>query len=217
MGKESQVEIPEGSGRFYRYEYDPDTQETQYRGPVGSAPNLSEEEFLAHIPGASMVTPSQMKWRRAVLEKAVKQEKKPVFSIVNERRGTQTWGLITKFRGRHYSAKRDDQKEPGEKSQMVELFGEYNFDTGQLEGGWLTNAFREGDVMVISNWDNLEPEVLFAIRPILEGNDTIGETIQRHPDFVLVGEVKGGEPGQDIEGVSQADLDRFQYVLDFRY
>lgn len=44
MGKESQVEIPEGSGNLYRYEY-VDGQ-TLYRGPVGDAPALSEEFFL---------------------------------------------------------------------------------------------------------------------------------------------------------------------------
>jgi len=43
MGKFSEVEIPEGSGRFYRYEY-VDGQ-TIYKGPVGDAPAISEEEF----------------------------------------------------------------------------------------------------------------------------------------------------------------------------
>jgi len=47
MGKESVVEIPDGSGRFYRYEYDESTGKTLYKGPVGDAPQMSEEEFLA--------------------------------------------------------------------------------------------------------------------------------------------------------------------------
>jgi hypothetical protein len=47
MGKESQVEIPQGSGNFYRYEYDQGN--TLYRGPVGSAPQISEGEFLAEL------------------------------------------------------------------------------------------------------------------------------------------------------------------------
>ena len=47
MGKVSEVEIPEGSGRFYRYEYVDG--KTLYRGPVGSAPELNEEDFLKFI------------------------------------------------------------------------------------------------------------------------------------------------------------------------
>lgn len=44
MGKVSEVEIPDGSGRFYRYEYVDGA--TLYRGPVGDAPALTEAEFL---------------------------------------------------------------------------------------------------------------------------------------------------------------------------
>ena len=42
--KESIVEIPPGSGNHYRYEYVDG--KTVYRGPVGNAPSLHEEEFL---------------------------------------------------------------------------------------------------------------------------------------------------------------------------
>lgn len=44
MGKESVVDI---SGHRYRYEYDEASQKTHYLGPVGDAPAMSEEEFLA--------------------------------------------------------------------------------------------------------------------------------------------------------------------------
>jgi len=47
MSKDSVVEIPEGSGNFYRYEY-VDGQ-TVYRGPVGDAPQMGEEEFLRNV------------------------------------------------------------------------------------------------------------------------------------------------------------------------
>jgi len=40
---ESVVEIPEGSGNWYRYEYKDG--KTIYRGPVGSAPSIDESEF----------------------------------------------------------------------------------------------------------------------------------------------------------------------------
>ena len=46
MPEGSRVEIPDGSGNFYRYEYDPATQKTIYRGPSGSAPAISEDQFL---------------------------------------------------------------------------------------------------------------------------------------------------------------------------
>jgi hypothetical protein len=43
------VEIPEGSGNLYRYEYEPFHGKTIYRGPVGSAPALTEDEFLDEL------------------------------------------------------------------------------------------------------------------------------------------------------------------------
>ena len=45
---ETVVEI---GGHHYRYEYDPESKNTLYRGPVGDAPALSEEEFLAIFGG----------------------------------------------------------------------------------------------------------------------------------------------------------------------
>jgi len=43
MPKEHTVEI---NGSFYRYAYDPSSQRTVYLGPVGSAPDLGEEQFF---------------------------------------------------------------------------------------------------------------------------------------------------------------------------
>jgi hypothetical protein len=37
------------SGHQYRYRYNPDTGKTEYKGPVGDAPALTEEEFFALI------------------------------------------------------------------------------------------------------------------------------------------------------------------------
>ena len=45
--KENIVEIPEGSGNKYRYSYEDG--QTVYKGPVGSAPDLGEAEFLMGI------------------------------------------------------------------------------------------------------------------------------------------------------------------------
>jgi hypothetical protein len=42
--KESVVEI---GGHQYRYTYNPETQRTEYLGPVGESPPLNETEFLA--------------------------------------------------------------------------------------------------------------------------------------------------------------------------
>ena len=44
MTKEHVVEI---KGSMYRYRYNPDTQRTDYLGPVGSSPGIDEEDFLA--------------------------------------------------------------------------------------------------------------------------------------------------------------------------
>ena len=48
MGSDSIVEI---GGHRYRYAYDPGSQQTLYRGPVGSAPALTEQEFLRLFDG----------------------------------------------------------------------------------------------------------------------------------------------------------------------
>jgi len=45
------VEIPEGSGNRYRYEYEEGA--TVYKGPVGDSPQLTEEEFLERMKVAS--------------------------------------------------------------------------------------------------------------------------------------------------------------------
>ena len=46
MPRESVVEIPVGSGNRYRYAYDPSSKAMKYLGPVGSAPEISEAEFM---------------------------------------------------------------------------------------------------------------------------------------------------------------------------
>jgi len=51
------VEIPEGSGNRYRYDYDKGTQDTVYKGPVGNSPGLSEEEFLKGMEGGKGKVP----------------------------------------------------------------------------------------------------------------------------------------------------------------
>jgi hypothetical protein len=45
--KESVVEIPVGSGNRYRYVYEDG--ETRYLGPVGTAPQISEKDFLRNV------------------------------------------------------------------------------------------------------------------------------------------------------------------------
>jgi len=45
--------IPPGSGNRYRYEYEEG--KTQYKGPVGEAPELSEEEFLERFKTPTII------------------------------------------------------------------------------------------------------------------------------------------------------------------
>ena len=47
MPKESRVEIPQDSGNWYRYDYEDG--QTLYKGPVGTAPAISEEEFYVAV------------------------------------------------------------------------------------------------------------------------------------------------------------------------
>jgi len=51
MGRETIVEI---SGNRYRYAYDPERQATIYKGPVGEAPPIGEEEFLVWATSQEM-------------------------------------------------------------------------------------------------------------------------------------------------------------------
>jgi len=46
------VEIPPGSGNRYRYEYE--NGKTQYKGPVGEAPELGEAEFMERMAGKNV-------------------------------------------------------------------------------------------------------------------------------------------------------------------
>jgi len=71
MPKESRVEIPSGSGNFYRYSYDPASRATIYLGPVGSSPDLGEEEFLDAIERTKELTD----YHRQVLESLLWDEK----------------------------------------------------------------------------------------------------------------------------------------------
>jgi len=52
VSKESRVEIPRGSGNYYRYAYQDGA--TVYRGPVGQAPAIDEERFLEIVNGSSV-------------------------------------------------------------------------------------------------------------------------------------------------------------------
>lgn len=51
MGEGDRESIVEINRHQYRYEYEPDTKATRYIGPVGSAPELSEEEFYRQMMG----------------------------------------------------------------------------------------------------------------------------------------------------------------------
>ena len=72
---ESRVEIPEGSGNFYRYQYNPDTQATEYLGPIGDAPAIDEVEFLRGLKK------EEFYWRHG------NQEKWDFYQTVNRTRG----------------------------------------------------------------------------------------------------------------------------------
>jgi hypothetical protein len=41
----TEVEIPEGSGNWYKYEWNPVSKKMEYLGPVGNAPLLTEVQF----------------------------------------------------------------------------------------------------------------------------------------------------------------------------
>lgn len=43
----AKVEIPEGSGNYYRYDYEDG--KTVYKGPIGSAPAIEEEHFTKRV------------------------------------------------------------------------------------------------------------------------------------------------------------------------
>ena len=60
------VEIPEGSGNRYRYDYQDGA--TVYKGPVGDAPFLNEKDFLAAMSRTKRVALTHAKVKKLVEE-----------------------------------------------------------------------------------------------------------------------------------------------------
>jgi len=84
------VEIPPGSGNRYRYEYNPETGNMEYRGPVGDSPELREDEFLKELSECDNLV-CQKKWERDEIWLLPIDERVPLMKI-HERGG------ISKYR-----------------------------------------------------------------------------------------------------------------------
>jgi len=178
MGKESQVEIPEGSGNFYRYEYDDG--KTVYKGPVGDAPGINEQEFFDLYMQPDMS-------RLAGYLKAGTD----VFIVYGTGKpGNKQRREIMRLIG-------DMAEERNRELTSIDPYEEYDTIIGrpmakdgnvEWEHGALTNAYRYGQVVIIDDYVTMDPHIQDIIRGIVKGEEFYvnGESMRRHPGFQLV-------------------------------
>jgi len=120
--KESVVEIPPGSGNHYRYEYNPATGATEYRGPVGDAPALAEPEFNVLMQARS---------GRQIYDMTLREGKGswvPSFKP-DGRQLYETRLLVLDLRPWGYES-------PGDIIRMVNKAGYENFGIAKTNGEW---------------------------------------------------------------------------------
>jgi len=117
MSKESVVEIPIGSGNMYRYVYEDG--KTRYVGPVGSAPDLGEEDFLMLINKSE--TNFTMSWRKYFRPFGATDQKQAPMIKVNQE--GSSLDVDISFTG---SMKHSDFVEAAENLWMRQIMG----DTG---------------------------------------------------------------------------------------
>jgi len=77
------VEIPEGSGNRYRYEYEEGS--TVYKGPVGDSPQLTEGEFMAAMVGEITPRPEHSKNYDAIEKLDTREIKKSIDQSIKEK------------------------------------------------------------------------------------------------------------------------------------
>jgi hypothetical protein len=212
MGRESQVEIPPSSGNYYRYQYDGSSGKTVYLGPIGSAPQLGEEEFLSMLM-------ADFDTKRNALIDAI-ENKENALVILDRRDSIAQYVPKRLLRvgdvGVYGEYQPDLQEPPTE--QRRELFGEWSDVSGWWDG-LLTNAYREGQLFRIAHYEELHPEVAAQVRYIAQGEPLVlptGEVVEKHPRFHIIGEVIADSPTgppnvseQDIEAYPVIDLRRY--------
>jgi hypothetical protein len=179
MGKESQVEIPVGSGNFYRYEYDESSGKTQYRGPVGDAPAIKEQEFFdLHLQ------PEVGRFEAFLGRGAT---------------GTDLFALYKtkKQREKIMAMIRDASVSRASSPTSIDADEEYDTIIGrpiikdgkpEWEDGALTNAYKFGYMVIIDDYHSMDPHVMNIIRGIAKDEEFFvnGEMMRRHPGFQMV-------------------------------
>jgi hypothetical protein len=164
MGKETIAEIPKGSGNFYRYEY-ADGQMV-YRGPMGSAPEISETEFLKTMSRRKVVE----RWDRDTYTNKLNKWDFMVKEEIRNERTFEDWDT-----GKEYTVVADyilwdpEQDEPDGEGSHVFIYGtiidsEGNQKKGKV--GLLTmhsirdDEYPTAESILFDDWGSFAPVVL---------------------------------------------------------
>ncbi len=110
---------------------------------------------------------------------------------------------------------------------VSEFVGQYVVRSGEMlyQYGVLPQAMREGQILILDEIDAAQPEVLFVLQAVLEGEPLLltdtGETIPPHSDFRLfatansIGDESGLYSGTRTQNA--ATIDRWDVVLRVGY
>jgi hypothetical protein len=159
MGSIAKVEIPEGSGNYYYYEYEPGVGKTVYKGPVGSAPAITEEEFNLVVVATERNVMDTRWWPdgadlpRVEQEAKARETEKRLAAIVNDERLLR--GLKpNKFRVAEYSGLMDLRQDPDKSQEGDFWFSWWNYAN---EGLIPSNARQRSIVHWMSELDRKQP------------------------------------------------------------
>ncbi len=215
MTKDSIVEIPDGSGNQYRYEYVDGA--TVYKGPVGNAPALAEAEFNDLIIGRDHKKEilNGLFFKQDIL--VIEEEGKKLYDYLDEENRSEmisrAGDLFEVYRAKPPTAEttRNYYDELVGK-HTIKSKGPYQAET-VWEDGPLVRAYKEGKTLYIGDYNFLDGPAVFSIRHALRDEPFIvdGNSVKKHKDFNIVASVKE----QFVPTVNQADLDSWEIVIDF--
>lgn len=208
---ENVVEIPEGSGNKYRYEYvDGDT---VYKGPVGSAPEIGETEFLDIIIGREHKKEKFNKYffKSDILINA--EQMKGITDYLDEKNDIKLTNLLHEGKAGVISGMTDEDEQWEEIIGKIEMWPSPGKPTEKhWRDGSLVTALKEGKTLVIKNYEDMTPEIQRTIRQIAKDDGIIvnGKWVKRHKKFNMVAEMS-----LQMSTIPSFDTEAFDWVIDF--
>lgn len=165
MPKESIAEIPKGSGNCYRYAYEGGR--TVYKGPVGEAPEINEEEFNKMVSTQTKVIE---RWDTETYSDKVKKWDFKVKEEINNERTFQDWETDMEVTiEADYILWDPEQDVEDESGSNIFIYGTITEEDGQVRKGRVglltMHSIREGEYPVaesilFDDWSNFAPVVI---------------------------------------------------------